>query len=903
MSIQIEVLVQVVADFLHKPTQDGKKRKNIRWKEVAADYMKRTGINESNNGGFRTQLKKAYNARVPTETVGETADSSIRVPDDCTLNEAVNRVNESNGRLTTIVVGEGTHVIDDSNGGRLNYLTLNCPMTIVGVAPSDIKNIVVLGGITIPSNIQGNIHIEHLTIRQSTGSGVRGSSSFTLKDVVIEQCSSSGVYAFGSTTVARCTNVTVRRCRREGVQVCDGQGTLTDCTVVECGWSGIESSNNGVIHIEGESTIVTGNCTDYEEREENEYGLCARISSVIILHTPLTKGICAGNGDGDIPGLPDEDWGGEGTIVEEVYDELFKACQQNKPDIVARFVGRIDVNHKYKDDHGVYYTLLKAAAESGNLQIVNILLGVAGIDVNLLGPIVSAAGKGHTNVVRKLLTVKGIGFSGIFLDWRGILDPLWAAIKNDKTEVALMLIEYYVDHGLRPDFPTDGKTPLWNACQIGNVKIVRVLLELFAPYKYSGQGRYPVNHQDSHHINQTPLSIACENGHLQVVLELLKNTNIKVNLATNDGRTPLLIACQEGHLEIVRALLKDSRVDVHQTDKNRATPLSVACEHGHKDIVRMLLTERPKWKLVYLPRNFDTLPAQKQKQLGNDHWIEFLAAPGLQGKFNRLYVHNEIKKLIWKREDNFWQDREGNNMSERVKRTPGQFIKITWPEIVDDGVTYYCEDFELKTVKNVFTLTTFQKCTFPDKTFTLNAHDSFSLMDGIDCPVRCLPCKHSFEASALQTWFQQPKRQDNPNGARHTTCPECRTVPKSMELMSKIQVERWNSMAETEKNAESDLQSLRTNTSMYELQEQMTADTRKEASQKTSLVELNKKIQALRTQKDVLHKAAEETRKRLEKNQNNAQYNTYAKKTAVVKKAVSDNNLKSRFKSNVPLKF
>jgi hypothetical protein len=903
MSIQIEVLVQVVADFLHKPTQDGKKRKNIRWKEVAADYMKRTGINESNNGGFRTQLKKAYNARVPTVSVGETAESAIRVPDDCTLNEAVNRVNESNGRLTTIVVGEGTHVIDDSNGGRLNYLTLNCPMTIVGVAPADIKNIVVLGGITIPSNIQGNIHIEHLTIRQSTGSGVRGSSSFTLKDVVIEQCSSSGVIAFGSTTVARCTNVTVRRCRREGVQVCDGQGTLTDCTVAECGWSGIESSNNGVIHIEGESTKVTRNCTDYEEREENEYGLCARSRAVIILHSPLTKGIiCWHNGDGDITS-PDEDWGGEGTIVEEVYDELFKACQQNNPDIVARYVGRIDVNHKYKDDHGVYHTLLKAAAESGNLQIVNILLGVDGIDVNLHDPIVSAAAKGHANVVRKLLTVEGIGFSGVFLDWRGRRDPLWAAIKNDKTEVALMLIEYYVDHGLPTDFSYHGKTPLWNACKSGNVKIVRVLLELFAHYKYSGQGRYPVNHQDSHHIYQTPLSIACENGHLQVVLELLKNTNIKVNLATNDGRTPLLIACQEGHLEIVRALLKDSRVDVHQTDKNRATPLSVACEHGHKDIVKMLLTERPKWKLVYLPRNFESLPAQKQQQLATDTLYEFLAAPGLQGKLNRLYVHNEIKKLIWKREDNFWQDREGNNMSERVKRTPGQFIKITWPEIVDDGVTYYCEDFELKTVKNVFTLTTFQKCTFPDNTFTLNAHDSFSFMDGIDCPVRCLPCKHPFEASALQTWFQQPKQQDNPNGARHITCPECRTVPKSMELMSKIQVERWNSMAEIEKNAESDLQSLRTNTSMYELQEQMTADTRKEASQKTSLVELNKKIQALRTQKDVLHKAAEETRKRLGKNQNNAQYNTYAKKTAVVKKAVSDNNLKSRFKSNVPLKI
>jgi len=331
----------------------------------------------------------------------------------------------------------------------------------------------------------------------------------------------------------------------------------------------------------------------------------------------------------------------------------------------------------------------------------------------------------------------------------------------------------------------------------------------------------------------------------------------------------------------------------------------------------MLLTVRPKWKIVYLPKNVDTLPPQKQRAIlaEDDHFLERMASPELQRKLNGLYIRNEIKKLVWKRDNDFWEDVEGNN----VNSTPDQFIKIAWPELVDDGVTYYCEDFELKTVENVFTLTTFQNCTFPDNTFTLNAHDSFSLMDGIDCPVRCLPCKHPFEASALKTWFQQPKKQDNPNGDRHNECPECRTIPKSIELMSEIQVERWNTMANVEKNAESELQSLRTNTSMYDLQGQMNADTKKDVAQKTAIAELNKKIQALRTQKDVLqkttiaernkkmqalrtqkdvlHQAAEKTRKRLGKNQNNAQYNTYVKKMVAAKKAVSENSLKRRFKS------
>ena len=346
-------------------------------------------------------------------------------------------------------------------------------------------------------------------------------------------------------------------------------------------------------------------------------------------------------------------------------------------------------------------------------------------------------------------------------------------------------------------------------------------------------------------------------------------------------------------------MLKDSHIDVNQTDKNRATPLSVACEQGHKDTIRKLLTVRPKWKIVYLPKNVDTLPPEKRSAIlaEDDHFVERMASPELQSKLNGLYIRNEIKKLIWKRDNDFWEDVEGNNMSELVISTPDQFIKIEVPELVDDGVTYYCEDFELKTEENVFTLTTFQNCTFPDNTFTLNAYDSFSLMDGIDCPVRCLPCKHPFEASALKTWFQQPKSQDNPNGDRHTECPECRTIPKSIELMYEIQVERWNTMANVEKNAESELQSLRTNTSMYELQGEMNADTRKELAQKTAIAELNKKIQALRTQKDVLHQAVEKTRKRLEKKQNKAQYNTYVKKMVVAKNAVSENSMKRRFKS------
>ena len=106
----------------------------------------------------------------------------IHVPVDYrTLNEAYERIQKI--ALTTIVLGQGEHSVD---GGRLG---IKCPVNIVG-SPDvlDKSTIIVQGGIYIYENINGTVHVEHLTIRGSKDSGVYGWSSFTLNDLIIEQC-------------------------------------------------------------------------------------------------------------------------------------------------------------------------------------------------------------------------------------------------------------------------------------------------------------------------------------------------------------------------------------------------------------------------------------------------------------------------------------------------------------------------------------------------------------------------------------------------------------------------------------------------------------------------------------------------------------------------------------------
>ncbi len=130
--------------------------------------------------------------------------------------------------------------------------------------------------------IQGNCHLQHLTLRQAKGSGVAGCSSFTMDDVLVEQCGHQGVRVVGTGVVGRCTNVEVR----------------------QCGASGAVANNGASITLIGAKTTVHHNCTN---NDSGDYGLLVfGSSSTIQLLFPLTKEqVSIDNGGGG-------NWGAEG---------------------------------------------------------------------------------------------------------------------------------------------------------------------------------------------------------------------------------------------------------------------------------------------------------------------------------------------------------------------------------------------------------------------------------------------------------------------------------------------------------------------------------------------------------------------------------------------------------------
>jgi hypothetical protein len=220
-------------------------------------------------------------------------EAEVHVPEDCnTLKEAVERVH-GDDRLTTIVLGKGKHQIDGT------YLMISSAMNIVGDPGVPKSEIVVVGGIKFRVGIQGNSHLQHLTLRQAKWIGVRGSSSFTMDDVLVDQCGGEGVLAGGTGVVGRCTNVEVR----------------------QCGGSGVRTDYGASITLIGAKTTVHHNCT---KGKSYHYGLAVYNSSfwgtTIQLVSPLTKEqVSFANGGGG-------NWGAENgadinqikTIIERV---------------------------------------------------------------------------------------------------------------------------------------------------------------------------------------------------------------------------------------------------------------------------------------------------------------------------------------------------------------------------------------------------------------------------------------------------------------------------------------------------------------------------------------------------------------------------------------------------------
>ena len=151
------------------------------------------------------------------------------------------------------------------------------------------------------------------------------------------------------------------------------------------------------------------------------------------------------------------------------------------------------------------------------------------------------------------------------------------------------------------------RSVLYWACTVGNIKLVKMLLEIKPDlvqmneirgrtelYTASGYGNTEIvqlflqAHADPNtpnHYGNTPLHIASFRGHRQVVYLLLK-AQADSNIRNIDGVLPLHSASQGGKVGVVELLL--AKTDPNIPNKYGNTPLHIAAHEGHQHVCETL---------------------------------------------------------------------------------------------------------------------------------------------------------------------------------------------------------------------------------------------------------------------------------------------------------------------------
>ena len=89
----------------------------------------------------------------------------------------------------------------------------------------------------------------------------------------------------------------------------------------------------------------------------------------------------------------------------------------------------------------------------------------------------------------------------------------------------------------------------------------------------------------SHYFCQRFLPPAVCQNHIFVVTEILKRSDIEINIRANRGQTALSLAAERGHADIVTLLLQSHSIDINAQDIDGRTALGWAVFNDHIEIV------------------------------------------------------------------------------------------------------------------------------------------------------------------------------------------------------------------------------------------------------------------------------------------------------------------------------
>ena len=173
--------------------------------------------------------------------------------------------------------------------------------------------------------------------------------------------------------------------------------------------------------------------------------------------------------------------------------------------------------------------------------------------------------------------------------------PLRMAVKSNNVEAVQCLLRSQAKTDMVDE---NSFTPLLQACQNKNLKIVDALLQWGADVNFSGK--------------ETPLTIACKVGSIEVVDRILSSKSTPdLNKQNSQGKTPFEVAMDNNNFVVALALLKR-----RASPSFRHVSLEKVCEIGEMNLVNEYL-QRSSTRPDIDSKTLETLVKRGNAELTN----------------------------------------------------------------------------------------------------------------------------------------------------------------------------------------------------------------------------------------------------------------------------------------------
>lgn len=304
----------------------------------------------------------------------------------------------------------------------------------------------------------------------------------------------------------------------------------------------------------------------------------------------------------------------------EGYSALLHAAHKNNNKICELLIkNKADVNSFNKKNIAPLFVI----SNLGNMEILKLLINNKA-NINFKNqdgftPVHTAVNNDKMEVVEELLKN---GADPNITNYKSI-SPLHTALSLIKNiNILKLLLEYgaHVDH-----YDQHGNTPLVYACYMGNLEMVKLLVNKGADIECSKGERTPMETAVYHNydeiveyfiekgakISHGLIKVAIKNNYLNIIKIFLRvNDERKIDINKNhNGYTLLHLAVSKGNYEIVNKLLENGADPLIKNEGNNKTALEISFPYKKLKICRLLLENvlpvEKHTELQYLLKSYD----------------------------------------------------------------------------------------------------------------------------------------------------------------------------------------------------------------------------------------------------------------------------------------------------------